>query len=102
MTNPPIELDEILTGEPGPDGGGRRPPWLLRRRRGDAAERAGLRWAALTWVVVLAVLLVQDPGRMTFDAKLGVNIDPVSFYERLWHLWNPLEYLGSLQDQYIG
>jgi arabinofuranan 3-O-arabinosyltransferase len=102
VTNPPIELDEILTGEPGPDGGGRRPPWLLRRRRGDAAERAGLRWAALTWVVVLAVLLVQDPGRMTFDTKLGVNIDPVSFYERLWHLWNPLEYLGSLQDQYIG
>ena len=39
---------------------------------------------------------------MTFDTKLGVNIDPVGFYERLWHLWNPLEYLGSLQDQYIG
>ncbi len=102
MTNPPIELDEVLTGEPGPDDGGRRPSWLPRRRRGDAAERTGLRWAALTWVVVLAVLLVQDPGRMTFDTKLGVNIDPVSFYERLWHLWNPLEYLGSLQDQYIG
>ena len=39
---------------------------------------------------------------MTFDTKLGVNIDPVGFYERLWHLWNPLEWLGSLQDQYIG
>ena len=69
---------------------------------GDAAERAGLRWALLVWVIVGVLLLVQDPGRMTFDTKLGVDIDPVGFYERLWHLWNPLEYLGSLQDQYIG
>ncbi len=39
---------------------------------------------------------------MTFDTKLGVNIDPVGFYQRLWHLWNPLEWFGGLQDQYIG
>jgi len=39
---------------------------------------------------------------MTFDTKLGVDIDPAGFYARLWHLWNPLEYQGSLQDQYIG
>ena len=39
---------------------------------------------------------------MTFDTKLGVDIDPVGFYQRLWHLWNPLEWQGSLQDQYIG
>ena len=95
-------LDDIPGDQPGSADGGRRPPRRLRRRWGDAAERAGLRWAALAWVVVLAALLVQDPGRMTFDTKLGVNIDPVGFYERLWHLWNPLEYLGSLQDQYIG
>ena len=98
----PLELEETHTGQPDSADSGRRPPWRLRHRGGDAAERAGLRWAALTWVVVLAVLLVQHPGRMTFDTKLGVNIDPVGFYERLWHLWNPLEYLGSLQDQYIG
>ncbi|HYX59542.1 MAG TPA: alpha-(1-_3)-arabinofuranosyltransferase family protein, partial [Streptosporangiaceae bacterium] len=98
----PLELSETRTGQPDSADSGRRPPRLLRHRWGDAAERAGLRWAALTWVVVLAVLLVQDTGRMTFDTKLGVNIDPVGFYERLWHLWNPLEYLGSLQDQYIG
>ncbi len=98
-----LRLEEILRDQPGPaDGGGARPPWRPRRRWGDAAERAGLRWAALVWVIVLVALLVQDPGRMTFDTKLGVDIDPVGFYERLWHLWNPLEYLGSLQDQYIG
>jgi arabinofuranan 3-O-arabinosyltransferase len=98
----PLELEETRSGQPDAADSGRWPRWLPRLRWGDAAERAGLRWAALTWIVVLAVLLVQDPGRMTFDTKLGVNIDPVGFYQRLWHLWNPLEYLGSLQDQYIG
>jgi len=47
VTTPPLELEEILTGQPGPADGGRRPPWLPRRRWGDAAERAGLRW--LRW-----------------------------------------------------
>jgi hypothetical protein len=100
LTTVPLEV--ILADQPGSAGGGSRPPRRRWRRWDDAAERAGLRWAALVWVLVLAALLVQDPGRMTFDTKLGVNIDPVGFYERLWHLWNPLEYLGSLQDQYIG
>jgi len=93
---------EVVPDQPDSASGGERPPWRRWRRWGDAAERAGLRWAVLVWVVVLVLLLVQDPGRMTFDTKLGVNIDPVGFYERLWHLWNPLEYFGSLQDQYIG
>jgi arabinofuranan 3-O-arabinosyltransferase len=97
-----LPLEELLAGRPSSADGGTRPPRRARHRWGDAAERAGLRWAALAWVVVLALLLVQDPGRMTFDTKLGLDIDPVGFYERLWHLWNPLEYLGSLQDQYIG
>jgi len=97
-----LTRDDTRPGQPEPAGGGTRPPWRLRHHWGDAAERAGLRWAALAWVVVLAALLVQNPGRMTFDTKLGVNIDPVGFYGRLWHLWNPLEFLGSLQDQYIG
>jgi arabinofuranan 3-O-arabinosyltransferase len=97
-----LRLEELLPDQPGSADDGRHPPRRLRDRWGDEAERAGLRWAALVWVVVLVALLVQDPGRMTFDTKLGVNIDPVGFYERLWHLWNPLEYLGSLQDQYIG
>jgi arabinofuranan 3-O-arabinosyltransferase len=100
-----VGLEELLADRPRSAEGGTRPPrWRprLSPRWGDAAERAGLRWAALVWVIVLLALLVQDPGRMTFDTKLGVDIDPVGFYERLWHLWNPLEYLGSLQDQYIG
>jgi arabinofuranan 3-O-arabinosyltransferase len=82
-------------------GGGRRPRWL-RGGWGDAAERAGRRWLVLVWGLALIALLLTHPGRMTFDTKLGVDIDPVGFYQRLWHLWNPLEWQGSLQDQYIG
>lgn len=63
---------------------------------------AGWRRAAAVWVLAFVVFVVQSPGRMTFDTKLGVNIDPVGFYQRLWHLWNPLEWMGGLQDQYIG
>ena len=54
----PLELEETHAGQPDSADGGRWPPWLPRHRWGDAAERAGLRWAALAWVVVLAVLLV--------------------------------------------
>ena len=56
----------------------------------------------VVWVLVLAALIAADPGRMTFDTKLGVDIDPVGFYRQLWHLWDPLEGFGGLQDQYIG
>lgn len=95
--------DQELTGyEPGSSAGsGRRRRWL-RGRWGDGAEQAGLRWLVLVWSLALVALLVTQPGRMTFDTKLGVDIDPVGFYQRLWHLWNPLEWQGSLQDQYIG
>ncbi len=47
-------------------------------------------------------MLTNDGGRIFFDTKLGVDLDPAGFYERLWHLWNPSEWFGTLQDQYIG
>ncbi|MBO0836846.1 MAG: DUF3367 domain-containing protein, partial [Actinobacteria bacterium] len=102
MTSLRVPLSDFFGDREEAGHGGTRPPWRPLRGWGDSAERAGLRWAAALWLIVLVVLLVQDPGRMTFDTKLGVDIDPVGFYARLWHLWNPLEYLGSLQDQYIG
>jgi arabinofuranan 3-O-arabinosyltransferase len=102
MTTVRVPLDEIFADRPESADGGSTPPRRLRRGWGDAAERAGRRWAALVWVLVLAALVVQHPGRMTFDTKLGVNIDPAHFYQQLWHLWNPLEWFGGLQDQYIG
>ena len=102
MTTLRVPLEEIFKDRPGSADGGRLLPQRLRRGWGDAAERAGLRWAVLVWVLALAALLATDPGRMTFDTKLGVDIDPVGFYRLLWHLWNPLEWFGALQDQYIG
>ncbi len=102
MTTLRLPLEEMFKDRPAAADGGSRPPQRLRRGWGDAAERAGWRWVVLVWVLALAALLVADPGRMTFDTKLGVDIDPVGFYRLLWHLWNPLEWFGALQDQYIG
>jgi arabinofuranan 3-O-arabinosyltransferase len=102
VTTQRLPLEEIFSDQPDSSDGGGRPPRRLRRGWGEAAERAGLRWTVLGWVLVLVVLIAADPGRMTFDTKLGVDIDPVGFYRQLWHLWNPLEGFGGLQDQYIG
>lgn len=102
MTTQRITLEEIFSDQPGSSDGGSRPPRRWRRGWSEAAERAGLHWTVLLWALVLAALILQDPGRMTFDTKLGVDIDPVGFYRQLWHLWDPLEWFGGVQDQYIG
>jgi arabinofuranan 3-O-arabinosyltransferase len=62
----------------------------------------GLRWFLAAWLVALILLAANHPGQLVADTKLGVNIDPGGFLARLWLLWNPLEWLGTLQDQYIG
>ncbi len=60
------------------------------------------RWAILVWLVALVVFSLNARGQIFFDTKLGVDIDPLGFYGRLWHLWNPTEWFGTLQNQYIG
>jgi arabinofuranan 3-O-arabinosyltransferase len=60
------------------------------------------RWFLLVWLVALIVLAANAPGRMIFDTKLGVDINAAEFIERLWPLWNPREWFGTLQNQYIG
>jgi arabinofuranan 3-O-arabinosyltransferase len=102
VTTRRLTLEEIFSDQPDSSDGGSRPPRRRRRGWGEAAERADLRWTVLLWVIVLAALILQDPGRMTFDTKLGVDIDPVGFYRQLWNLWDPLEWFGGVQDQYIG
>jgi arabinofuranan 3-O-arabinosyltransferase len=72
---------------------------------GGHAERritGTTRWSILVWLVALVVFVLNAHGRIFFDTKLGVDIDPLGFYGRLWHLWNPTEWFGTLQDQYIG
>jgi arabinofuranan 3-O-arabinosyltransferase len=61
------------------------------------------RWCFLgVFLISLLVFISADTGRMVFDTKLGVDIDAAGFLARLWQLWNPLEWFGTLQNQYIG
>ena len=69
---------------------------------GDGPRPASRWWLSLVFLLALIAFAGHDAGQLTFDTKLGVNIDPVGFYQRLGHLWNPLEWFGGLQDQYIG
>lgn len=69
---------------------------------GEPRQRASRWWLVLVFFVAFVLLAAHNSGQLTFDTKLGVNIDPVGFYRRLAALWNPLEYFGGLQDQYIG
>jgi arabinofuranan 3-O-arabinosyltransferase len=59
-------------------------------------------WFLIVFLVALATLCGTDAGRIFYDTKLGVDLDAQEFLVRLWSLWNPLEWLGSLQDQYVG
>jgi arabinofuranan 3-O-arabinosyltransferase len=73
------------------DPGARRPP----------RDRV-LRWSGLVWLGAFIVLLANDPGRMFFETKLSVDLDPSGFYASLWHLMDPLNTFGALNNQAIG
>ena len=82
---------------------------LLRTARPDTPAAGGSRrflrdrwWFLIVFVVALAIFGATDVGRTIFDTKLEVDLNAGQFLERLWSLWNPLEWFGSLQDQYIG
>ena len=61
-----------------------------------------LRWSGLVWLGAFGVLLANDPGRMFFDTKLSVDLNPYGFYASLWHLMDPLNTFGALNNQAIG
>src|SRR5215813_4452534 len=77
---------------------------VARHRGGGGCgwSAASWRWFVLIWVLALIVFALNDPGRMIFDTKLGVDTNSATFFARLWPLWNPLEWFGTLQNQYIG
>jgi len=60
------------------------------------------RWSVLVGLVAFAVLVANHPGQMVFDTKLSVDLDPAGYYASLWHLWDPLSTLGTLNNQAIG
>ena len=50
----------------------------------------------------VALNLLQQPGRLTFDTKLDLQLDPVGFMRRSLDLWNPQAAVGELQNQATG
>ena len=70
--------------------------------RRTRARRPVLRWSALVWLGAFAVLLANDPGRMVFDTKLSIDLNPHAYYASLWQLWDPLNTLGTLNNQPVG
>src|SRR5712691_4408916 len=93
---PDISWHRDDSGSPAGDGTGGDVTALASPRPPSA------RWLLLIWLLALLVFAATDSGRMIFDTKLGVDINAAGFYARLWPLWNPLEWFGTLQDQYIG
>ena len=92
---------------------GGRPPGTPRARGGSPPpryppdpqappRRPVLRWSGLVWLGAFGVLLANDPGRMFFDTKLSVDLDPYGFLASLWHLMDPLTTFGTLNNQAIG
>ncbi len=60
------------------------------------------RWLLGFWAVAFVAFLAVRPGRMTFDTKLGVTVDPWQFLSDLGQLWHDRGGFGGIQDQYVG
>src|SRR6201996_5704559 len=73
-----------------------------RRPRSPVLRWPVRRWAGLVWLVAFLVLLANDPGRMFFETKLSVDLDPAGFYASLWHLMDPRNTFGALNNQAVG
>jgi arabinofuranan 3-O-arabinosyltransferase len=88
-----------------PDGASGRPPRSAApggQPPQTPPRRPVLRWSGLVWLGAFVVLLANDPGRMFFDTKLSVDLDPYGFFASLWHLMDPLTFFGTLNNQAIG
>jgi len=75
---------------------------LAQRVRGavTAARRNPLTVGCLLGLV--AVSFMQRPGKVTFDTKLDLAVNPSGFMARSLHLWNPMATSGELQNQAYG
>ncbi|MEU6989341.1 DUF3367 domain-containing protein [Streptomyces sp. NPDC046465] len=82
------------------------PPPAAVRPTTDAPEPSrgprSRRWLLGFWAVVFVAFLAVQPGRMTFDTKLGVTVDPWQFLSDLGQLWHDRGGFGGIQDQYVG
>src|SRR5580704_7685197 len=77
-------------------------PVVLAGLPAGSARSPVLRWSALVGLGAFLVLLANDPGRMFFDTKLSVDLNPWGYYASLWHLMDPLNTFGALNNQAVG
>ncbi|WP_395359322.1 alpha-(1-_3)-arabinofuranosyltransferase family protein [Streptomyces sp. YH02] len=67
-----------------------------------SGEPRGRRLLFGFWALVLVAFLAVSPGKMTFETKLGVALDPWRFLGDLGSLWNGNVGLGGIANQYVG
>ncbi|MFI5660553.1 alpha-(1-_3)-arabinofuranosyltransferase family protein [Streptomyces sp. NPDC051684] len=60
------------------------------------------RWLLTFWAVLFVAFCAVQPGRATFETKLGVSQDPWKFLGDLGELWHDRAGFGGISDQYIG
>ncbi|MBH5334670.1 DUF3367 domain-containing protein [Streptomyces pactum] len=60
------------------------------------------RWLFGFWALALVAFLARSPGKMTFDTKLPVALDPLRFLGDLGDLWHDRAGFGGITDQYVG
>ncbi|MHC5259998.1 alpha-(1-_3)-arabinofuranosyltransferase [Streptomyces sp. UC4497] len=60
------------------------------------------RWLFAFWAVLFVAFCAVQPGRATFETKLGVSQDPWKFLGDLGELWHDRAGFGGIADQYIG
>ncbi|MET8470877.1 alpha-(1-_3)-arabinofuranosyltransferase [Streptomyces sp. NPDC006422] len=60
------------------------------------------RWLLSFWAVLFVAFCAVQPGRATFETKLGVSQDPWKFLGDLGELWHDRAGFGGIADQYIG
>ena len=77
-------------------------PVVLAGLPAGPARSPVLRWSALVGLGAFLILLANDPGRMFFDTKLSVDLNPWAYYASLWHLMDPLNTFGALNNQAVG
>lgn len=54
------------------------------------------------WAALFVAFVATSPGKMTFETKLGVAVDPWQFLGDLGALWHSRAGFGGIADQYIG
>lgn len=75
----------------------------LGRGLGVGHGRLGRRRVELLCSLVLAAIAFgQATGRVVVDTKLDLTVDPARFLANATHLWDPLQFFGSIQNQAYG